>query len=139
MPRFLRWLVMSVLFFTLTQCASQNKKVEVPTTHKLQSIYYDFDRSLIRADMEPYMEGNASYLKQNQNARITVEGHCDNRGTNEYNMALGHRRAESAKGYLANMGIDSSRMQSVSYGEERPVCFERNEYCWQKSRRADFR
>lgn len=115
----------------------QNVKPKVSPSGGLQSIYFDFDRSNIRADAMAPMEGNAGYLKQNSNDNITVEGNCDNRGTNEYNIALGQRRSDSAKNYLVNLGINSTRMKTVTYGEEKPSCNENNEVCWQKNRRAD--
>lgn len=121
----------------LLNCANQRKPVQV--THSLQSVYYDYDQSFIRSDATVPMQGNAGYLKQNGGVSVTIEGNCDNRGTNEYNMALGHRRAESAKNYLMNLGVGSSRMRVVSYGEEKPVCYQSNESCWQRNRRVDFR
>ena len=84
------------------------------------------------------MRGNADYLKSNSST-VQVEGNCDQRGTNEYNMALGHRRAESAKNYLTNLGVNPSRMKTISWGEERPVCSQMTESCYQKNRRSDFR
>lgn len=132
--------VLTVLMASVfVNCANQNKKIEVPQGAKLRSIYYDFDRSFIRSDAVEPMQGNATYLKANPNVTITIEGNCDNRGTNEYNLALGHRRAESAKNYLMNLGISSARMRTVSFGEEKPVCYENTESCWQRNRRADFR
>ncbi len=77
-------------------------------------------------------------MRAHPNFRFLVEGHCDERGTNEYNLALGERRANAATGYLASLGIDGMRMRTVSYGEERPVCTESNESCWQRNRRARF-
>jgi peptidoglycan-associated lipoprotein len=80
----------------------------------------------------------AAWLRANPNAAVTIEGHCDERGTNEYNLALGDRRADSAKSYLVDLGIAASRLTTVSYGEERPVCSQQNEECWSKNRRAHF-
>ena len=84
------------------------------------------------------MQNNAEFLRSNKNAKVVIEGHCDERGTIEYNIALGQRRAESAKRYLINLGIDASRISTVSYGKERPFCKEHNEDCYQSNRRAHF-
>lgn len=117
----------------------QNKKITSPSSSGLQSIYFDFDMSLIRSDAVAAMQGNAGYLKQNPGVSVTVEGNCDSRGTNEYNLALGQRRAQSAKDYLINLGVNSTQLNTASYGEEKPVCYQNNESCWQRNRRADFR
>jgi peptidoglycan-associated lipoprotein len=84
------------------------------------------------------MKSNAAWLKANPKAKIRIEGNCDERGTNEYNQALGQRRATSAKKYLTDLGIAGSRISVISYGEEKPVCKSSNEDCWQKNRRDDF-
>ncbi|MBF0104757.1 MAG: peptidoglycan-associated lipoprotein Pal [Deltaproteobacteria bacterium] len=118
----------------------QNKKIgDSFSSNALQSVYFDYDKAHIRDDAAVSMQSNAAYLKNNQSVSVTVEGNCDNRGTNEYNLALGQRRAEAARDYLTNLGVASSRMNTVSYGEEKPVCGEGNESCWQRNRRADFR
>ena len=132
-------LILSITLLTgITAC--QNKKIEIPsTTASLRSVYFDYDQALIRYDAATAMKGNADYLKQHASMNVTIEGNCDNRGTNEYNLALAHRRAESTKNYLMNLGINNARLRSISYGEERPVCTQDNESCWQRNRRADFR
>jgi peptidoglycan-associated lipoprotein len=104
----------------------------------LNRIYFDFDRSDIKSDYRKTMDDNASWLKANRDVNVTVEGHCDERGTEEYNMALGHRRSNSAKSYLTSMGVDGGRLRTVSYGEERPLESCHNESCWWKNRRAEF-
>lgn len=115
------------------------KKAEpVVEVKGIGDIFFDFDRSFIREDARPTLEDNAKYLKANVNIRVTIEGHCDERGTSEYNIALGERRAQSAKRYLTDMGMDPSRISTVSYGEEKPFCGEHNEQCWQENRRAHF-
>ncbi|HYA28430.1 MAG TPA: OmpA family protein, partial [Acidobacteriota bacterium] len=81
---------------------------------------------------------NADWLKGNPAARVEIEGHCDERGTNEYNLALGAKRAQAARDYLANLGVNSNRLSTISYGEEIPVCKESNEACWKQNRRARF-
>ena len=103
----------------------------------LQPIYFDFDKSFIRDDAKPVMKANAAYLKANPKVKIKIEGNCDERGTIEYNQALGQRRAQSAKKYLTDLGIKSSRISLISYGKEKPTCTQSNEECWQKNRRDD--
>jgi peptidoglycan-associated lipoprotein len=104
----------------------------------LAPIYFDFDMYNIRGDQTPRLDQNAKWLKKNPTARIRIEGNCDERGSNEYNLALGERRANSAQEYLTNMGIAPERIETLSYGEERPLCPEHDEECWSKNRRADF-
>jgi peptidoglycan-associated lipoprotein len=103
----------------------------------LQPIYFDFDRSFIRDDAKSVMKANAEWLKANPKTKIRIEGNCDERGTKEYNQALGQRRASSAKKYLTDMGIAAKRISLISYGKEKPVCTEQSEECWQKNRRDD--
>lgn len=104
----------------------------------LKPVYFDFDRSFIRDDAVAAMKENAEWLKANPMAKVRIEGNCDERGAIEYNQALGQRRASSARKHLTDMGISSGRISMISYGEEKPVCNESNEDCWQKNRRADF-
>jgi len=104
----------------------------------LQPIYFDFDKSFIRDDAKAVMKANADWLKANPKVKIKIEGNCDERGTKEYNQALGQRRATSAKKYLTDMGIAAGRISLISYGKEKPVCTESTESCWQKNRRDDF-
>lgn len=138
MKKLLSTMILVGLAAVVTNCQQKKPEVAPAPQHSLKSIYYDYDESFIRGDMVTNMRGNASYLKGN-NESVQIEGNCDQRGTNEYNMALGHRRAESAKNYLMNLGVNTSRMKTVSWGEERPVCTQMNESCWQRNRRADFR
>ena len=105
----------------------------------LTPVYFDFDQSTIKSDQTSKLVSNANFLKKNQNARIVIEGNCDTKGTNEYNMALGERRALSAKNYLINLGIDSGRLRTVSYGEERPLFSGQDESSFALNRRDDFR
>lgn len=104
---------------------------------ELKTVYFDFDKSDIREDQVDTLLSNAAVLKD-AGYNVIIEGHCDERGTNEYNIALGDRRARSTKDYLINLGIDPSRMNTSSYGEERPVCTEHDESCWWQNRRAQF-
>ncbi|RJQ54832.1 MAG: peptidoglycan-associated lipoprotein Pal [Nitrospiraceae bacterium] len=115
-------------------------KGEVPAALKevLNDIFFDYDKYSIRDDARPGLDSIASYLKKDTAAGIIVEGHCDERGTNEYNLALGEKRAKAAKEYLTSRGVAPSRLTVVTYGEEKPVCTEQNEACWQKNRRAHF-
>ncbi|HWS14995.1 MAG TPA: peptidoglycan-associated lipoprotein Pal, partial [Candidatus Methylomirabilis sp.] len=102
------------------------------------NIHFDFDKSFIREDAKPKLSKVAEYMKKNKDAKILIEGHCDERGTSEYNMALGDRRANSAKKYLTALGINGKRLSTVSYGKERPLDPEHNEDAWAKNRRAVF-
>ncbi len=104
----------------------------------LKDIHFDFDKYDIRPDARPILSSIAEWLKKNRDINILLEGHCDERGTNEYNLALGENRAKSTKDYLVALGISPGRMKTISYGEERPLCLEKNEDCWQRNRRAHF-
>jgi peptidoglycan-associated lipoprotein len=104
----------------------------------LQDIYFEFAKSDIRPDAAKTLDTNASWMKTNANNLILIEGHCDERGTNEYNLALGERRARSTMNYLVAQGVQASRITIISYGEERPACAEKTEACWQKNRRSHF-
>ena len=104
----------------------------------LTNIYFDFDKSNIRPGDAKILDASASYLKANTNQLVLIEGHTDERGTIEYNLALGERRAKSAMNYLVAQGIDASRFTLISYGKERPVCTEKTEACWAKNRRDMF-
>jgi len=101
-------------------------------------IYFDFDKYEIREDAKPVLKALADYLIKNNNHKVLIEGHCDERGTNEYNLALGDKRAKAAKDYLVSLGIPSARIDVISYGEEKPQCREHNEECWAKNRRDHF-
>ena len=104
----------------------------------LKDIHFDFDKYDIRPGDARTLDANAAWLKANGNQLLLIEGHCDNRGTNEYNLALGERRAKSTMNYLVSQGVQASRITIISYGEERPLCTEANETCWAKNRRAHF-
>src|SRR3954467_8516274 len=111
----------------------------VDTTRITAPIYFDFDKSTIRPDAAATLDAKLPWLQANPGMRIRIEGNADERGSDEYNLALGQRRAASAKRYLVDHGIAADRFDLVSYGEERPVCTEHNEACWQQNRRDDFR
>ena len=112
--------------------------LEGRTSAPLLPVYFDFDKSNIKQDQRVRLEKNADYLKQNQADKVRIEGNCDERGTNEYNMALGERRAISAKNYLENLGIHRDRVHTISYGEEKPLLHGHDEYSWAQNRRDDF-
>lgn len=103
-----------------------------------EDIYFAFDSSALSQDAKHTLLRKEYWMKNNTGASVTIEGHCDERGTNEYNLALGERRAVSAKNYLVNLGIDKAKIDTVSYGEERPVDTGHNEAAWAKNRRAHF-
>lgn len=101
-------------------------------------VHFDYNKSDIRQSERPILEKIAEYMKGHPQLMIKVEGHCDERGSNEYNMALGERRALSIRSYLANLGIMPEKIYTISYGEERPLCVEPNESCWARNRRGHF-
>lgn len=104
----------------------------------LTDVFFDFDEAVLSEDAKKSLSDNIRWLKANPRVRIVVEGHCDERGINEYNLALGDRRAKAVRDFLVAGGIDARRISIISYGEERPVCTELNEQCWSQNRRADF-
>jgi len=104
----------------------------------LGTVYFDYDRALVREDAKPVLDANASWLKKFRTAKVLVEGHCDERGTEEYNLALGEKRAKSAQDYLLSLGIASDRIKIISYGKSQPIDPGHNEAAWQMNRRAQF-
>jgi peptidoglycan-associated lipoprotein len=104
----------------------------------VKDAYFDFNKSDIRADARANLAKTAEFLRSYQQMRVTIEGHCDERGSTEYNIGLGERRAQAAKNYLISLGISADRMDTVSWGKERPFCTEHDESCWQQNRRAHF-
>ncbi|NVM56723.1 MAG: peptidoglycan-associated lipoprotein Pal [Desulfobacterales bacterium] len=101
-------------------------------------IHFEFDKSRLLPESKEILRRKAKWLKAHLDVSLIIEGHCDERGTNEYNMALGDRRARSAESYLIDLGIASDRLTSISYGEERPFDLDHNEEAWAKNRRAQF-
>ena len=99
-------------------------------------VYFAFDESALTDDARAKLSRNADLLKAQARLNLTIEGHCDERGTNEYNLALGERRASAVKGYLSSLGVGADRMRTLSYGSERPVCTEHEESCWSQNRRG---
>jgi peptidoglycan-associated lipoprotein len=104
----------------------------------LKTVYFAFDKSDLTEETRAVLRGNAEWLKANSNRTIVVEGHCDERGTIEYNIALGQRRARSVRDYLVSLGVDASRVRIVSFGKERPADARSNEEAWAQNRRAEF-
>ncbi len=102
------------------------------------SIHFAFDRYDLNDEAKKILTDIANYMKECPNVTLLIEGNCDERGSNEYNLALGWKRANEAKKFLVSLGVDPSRIVTVSYGEERPICYEHNETCWAKNRRDDF-
>ena len=104
----------------------------------LNQIFFAFDKADIRSGDAQILAASAAYLKANPNQLVLIEGHCDERGTSEYNLALGERRAKAAMNYLVSNGVEASRITTISYGKERPGCTEKNEACWSKNRNDTF-
>jgi len=105
---------------------------------KVEDIHFEFDKSDIRDDAKPILKNLYGMLSANTKTNVVVEGNCDERGTSEYNLALGDRRANAAKTYLVSLGIPSTRIKTISYGKEKPLCTESTEECWTKNRRDHF-
>ena len=103
-----------------------------------ENIHFDYDKYVIRDDAKPVLKSVSDYLLKNSAHKALIEGHCDERGTSEYNLGLGDRRAKSAKDYLVSLGIPSARIETISYGKEKPLCNESTEECWAKNRRDQF-
>jgi peptidoglycan-associated lipoprotein len=104
----------------------------------VRDAYFDFNKSDIRADAREALSKTADFLKNYPQIKVNIEGHCDERGSTEYNLALGDRRANATKQYLVSLGISADRITTVSYGKEKPFCMESNEACWQQNRRGHF-
>ena len=109
-----------------------------PFEQGVHDAYFDYDKADIRSDTREALSQTAEYLKANPSTRVTIEGHCDERGSTEYNLGLGDRRAAAVKEYLVSLGISADRMNTVSFGKEKPFCIEHNETCWQQNRRGHF-
>jgi peptidoglycan-associated lipoprotein len=104
----------------------------------LKDVFFAYDRSDLSTDARSILKANSDWLKANPAAQVQIEGHCDERGTVEYNLALGSKRAQASKDYLETLGIPANRLSMISYGEEIPVCRENSDSCWEKNRRARF-
>jgi peptidoglycan-associated lipoprotein len=117
---------------------SESGTVKSEVLAALKTIYFDFDKYNLRDDAKRTLESNAKVLMANPRARILIEGHCDERGTTEYNLALGEKRASTARDYLIRLGVDASQISIISYGEERPVALGHDEESWATNRRGEF-
>jgi len=106
---------------------------------ELGTVYFDFDKYELRSDARDTLAANAEWLKSNPGIQIQIEGHCDERGTDEYNLALGERRANAVKSYLVSLGVGDARLFTISYGEEMPADTGHNRDAWAKNRRAQFK
>ncbi|MFP4037629.1 MAG: peptidoglycan-associated lipoprotein Pal [Desulfobacteraceae bacterium] len=120
------------------QEAIRKKQMEIEAFES-ENIYFDFDKSEIKPEAQATLKEKAGWLKQNPEYSVRIEGHCDERGTNEYNLALGERRANAAKKYLISLGVSEDRVRTISYGEERPADPRHNEEAWAKNRRDEFK
>ncbi|MBF0314409.1 MAG: peptidoglycan-associated lipoprotein Pal [Oligoflexia bacterium] len=149
-----------VLALSFYGCASQDKKGESLTgsdaaakdatafdlygdsdnskAGALKTVYFDFNSSTLTGSTEETLKGNASFLKENNKVKVQVEGHCDERGSIQYNLALGERRAKSVKDYLVASGVNADRITTISYGKEKPIAMGQDEDSWSKNRRGNF-
>ena len=107
-------------------------------SQNVKDVYFDYDKSDIRADQQTSISADVTFLNAHPNVNFTIEGHCDERGSTEYNIALGDKRATSVKNALVAAGVSASRIKTISYGKEKPFCTESNEACWQQNRRGHF-
>jgi peptidoglycan-associated lipoprotein len=107
-------------------------------SQNIRDVYFDYDKSDIRADQQSSVQTDAAFLGQHSSVNFTIEGHCDERGSTEYNIALGDKRANAVKSALVASGVSASRINTISYGKEKPFCTESNEACWQQNRRGHF-
>jgi peptidoglycan-associated lipoprotein len=104
----------------------------------LGTVYFAYDRSELSDQARASLQGNSDWMQKWPSTRVTVQGHADARGTSEYNLALGERRARAVRDYMVSLGVDNGRIDVVSMGEEQPVCTEENEACWEQNRRGQF-
>jgi len=112
--------------------------LEQAFAQRVRDAFFEFDKADIRPDARVALTQTAEFLREYRDARVLIEGHCDERGTTEHNLGLGDRRANAAKEFLVSLGIATDRIRTISYGKERPFCFESSEACWQQNRRAHF-
>lgn len=139
----LKAVVLAAVLLTAAACQT-TKTTGAPTPGSQEDlvanvgdrVFFDFDKYNLKADAQATLQRQAAWLKQYASNNVTIEGHCDERGTREYNLALGERRANAVRDYLVAQGIDGNRIKTISYGEERPVCGESTEDCWAQNRRG---
>jgi len=141
----------------LSQSSITSEKPEKVTEQKIESVestdmfdksagkegmfadvLFDYDKYDVRETYKPVLQAISAWMSKNPDAKLSIEGHCDDRGTNEYNLALGDRRAKAVKDFLMSLGVASAKMDTLSYGEEKPFCTAETEECWTKNRRAHF-
>jgi peptidoglycan-associated lipoprotein len=120
------------------EALSRGVAAVTPPGAELKDVYYEFDSTSLAAEAQEILKQNAEWMKAHPNLRVEVEGHCDDIGSAEYNLALGAKRAQAAKDFLVSQGIDADRLVTISYGKEAPACFEETEECRVKNRRARF-
>jgi peptidoglycan-associated lipoprotein len=120
------------------EALQSGQSTATPASSPVKDVYFGFDRYDLTEESRATLKGNADWLKNNPGLRIQIEGHCDERGTAEYNLALGAKRAQTARDYLVTLGIGGDRLSTISYGEEIPMCNEHTEDCWAQNRRARF-
>lgn len=120
-----------------TQPVTTGAETGATISEPSHQVYFAFDKSDLDAAARAILDANAEWLSSNSGSSITIEGNCDERGTREYNLALGQRRADSVRDYLVSSGVDVSRIDTISFGEERPACEGTGEACWAQNRRAD--
>ncbi len=123
---------------TAAPSTTSNATEEELFSRNVKDIYFDYDKYDVRPDQQSSLQGDAQFLQQHSNIHITIEGHCDERGSTEYNLALGASRADAVKNALIQAGVGGDRIKTISYGKEKPFCTESNESCWQQNRRGHF-
>jgi len=123
---------------TEEQIFAQKSLEQLNAEHPLEDVFFDLDRADLREDSRAPLQKDADWIKKWASTTVSIEGHCDSRGSAEYNLALGERRATAVKNYMVNLGIGGDRIQVVSKGKEAPVCTEEAESCWQQNRRGHF-
>ena len=121
------------------ECTPEGKCVVATPKCSLETVYFDFNSFTLTQEARTTLDNDAQCIKEGPSGDVTLEGNADERGTEEYNLALGEKRANAVEKYLINLGVDGSRLKTVSYGEERPVCTEHNETCWSQNRRVDLK
>ncbi|MCE5193892.1 MAG: peptidoglycan-associated lipoprotein Pal [Nitrospiraceae bacterium] len=135
---------------TTQKAVEGEKKVEAPKVETMavkesaagsmfSNVLFDFDKYNIRSDAKPTLKSVADWAISNKTAKIVLEGNCDERGTNEYNLALGEKRAKSVRDYLVSLGTSKNMLSTISFGKEKPLCTEKTEGCWQENRRVEFK
>ncbi len=123
---------------TEEQLFAQKSLDQLNSERPLADVFFDLDKSEIREDAKGALQRNVDWMRRWSSTQVTVEGHCDSRGSSEYNLALGSRRADAVKSYLVSLGMTATRVVVISKGKEQPVCTDENEGCWQQNRRGHF-